>query len=89
MLTVVRKGPEDKIDKTKVLQAVNGSPIKSYGQKEVEIRINRKTYSILATIADVQQDIIGWDFITQHKLDTTDLKNSLFMTEIFNTSLLT
>ena len=69
MLTVIKKGPEDKIDKTRVLQAVNGSSIKVFGQKLIEVRVGRKTYQILATIADVQQDIIGWDFITKHKLD--------------------
>ena len=69
MLTVVKKSSEDVVDKSRVLQAVNGSTIKVYGQKEIEIRIGRKTYPILATIADVQQDIIGWDFIARHKLD--------------------
>ena len=68
MVTVIKKSKEDKIDNSKILQAVNGSPIKCYGQKEVTIRINRKAYKILATIADVDQDIIGWDFISKHKL---------------------
>ena len=44
MLTVVKKGQEDKIDKSKVLQAVNGSAIKCYGHKNIQVRINRKTY---------------------------------------------
>ena len=56
MVTVIKKSKEDKIDNSKILQAVNGSPIKCYGQKEVTIRINRKAYKILATIADVDQD---------------------------------
>ena len=30
------------------------------GQKEVKIRLGRKQYTILATVADVEQDIIGW-----------------------------
>ena len=69
MLTVIRKSPGDRIDRSKVLQAVNGSNIQVYGQKEVEFRIGRKTFSIQATVADVQQDIVGWDFISKYKLD--------------------
>ena len=34
MLTVIRKSPGDRIDRSKVLQAVNGSNIQVYGQKE-------------------------------------------------------
>ena len=69
MLTVIKKTENDVLDKSKVLQAVNGTSIKVYGQKEVEIRLGRKSYPIMATIADVQQDILGWDFIAKHKLD--------------------
>ena len=38
MISVVKKSPTDKLDSTKILQAVNGSPIKCYGQKEVQLR---------------------------------------------------
>ena len=69
MVSVVKRSQSDKIDPSKVLQAVNGSKIKCYGQKEVEIRLNRKTYTILATIADIEQDIIGWDFLSKYKFD--------------------
>ena len=68
-LTVIKKTDSDMVDESRVLQAVNGTSIKVYGQKEVQIRLGRKTYPITATIADVQQDIIGWDFIARHKLD--------------------
>ena len=68
MITVVKKGPEDKIDKNKVLQAVNGTAIQCYGHKVIQVRINRKSYEIKAVIADVEQDIIGWDFIEKHRL---------------------
>ena len=69
MITVIRKSPGDKLDETRFLQAVNGSKIKVYGQKQIQVRLGRKTYPITATIADVQQDILGWDFIDKHKLD--------------------
>ena len=68
MITVLKKGQNDKIDRNKTLQAVNGSKIDCYGQKEIKIRIGRKEYDIKAIIADVEQDIIGWDFFAKHKL---------------------
>ena len=63
MVTVIKKEKSDIEDKSKVLQAVNGSSIKCYGQRKISIRIGRKTYEILATVADIDQDIIGWDFL--------------------------
>ena len=69
MVSVIRKSEGDKIDTSKFLQAVNGSAIKCYGQKKVNIRLGRKTYDIIATIADVDQDILGWDFIVKHRLN--------------------
>ena len=74
-VTVVKKGPEDKIDESRSLKAVNGTVIKSYGQRVINIQLGRKSYPVLATVADIGQDIIGWDFIVQHKLsfDWTEL----------------
>ena len=69
MVTVIRKSPDDKIDNSRVLQAVNGSAIKCYGTKSIEIRLGRKTYSIEAVVADVSQDILGWDFLAKYKFD--------------------
>ena len=68
MITVIKKSQDDKIDKTRVLKAVNGSSIACYGQKEIEIKIGRKPYRIKAVIADTSQDIIGWDYFKKHKL---------------------
>ena len=68
MVTVIKRDKDDKIDYSKVLQAVNGSNIAVYGQKEISVRIGRKNYDIKATIADVEQDILGWDFFSKHKL---------------------
>ena len=69
MVTVIKKSKEDKRDYNKILQAVNGSKIAVYGQKEVNVRIGRKTYKIEAIVADVEQDILGWDFFDKYKLD--------------------
>ena len=69
MVTVIKKGPNDKPDPTRFLKAVNGSKIECYGHKEVEIRLNRKSYVIKAVIADVSQDILGWDFLSKYKLN--------------------
>ena len=69
MITVIKKSKEDKIDTSKILRAVNGSSIKCYGQKEIEVGLGRKVYRINATVADIDQDIIGWDFIAKYKLD--------------------
>lgn len=69
MVTVVKRSEGDKIDKNKILQAVNGSEIKCYGQKEITIQMGRKSYKIMAIIADVDQDILGWDFIEKYRLD--------------------
>ena len=69
MVTVVRKTENDKVDDSKMLQAVNGSTIKCYGQKSISVRLGRKTYDVIATVADVDQDILGWDFMSKHKLN--------------------
>ena len=68
-ISVTRKGPDDKIDPTFKLVAVNGSKIPTYGVKEIEIKMGRKTYKIPAIICDIQQDILGMDFITKYKLN--------------------
>ena len=38
-VTVIKKGPSDKIDESKCLKAVNGSLIKSYSQKVINIQL--------------------------------------------------
>ena len=69
MTTVVRVGPEDKVDPDVLLEAVDGSTFDCYGKKEIEVRINRKTYKIQAVIAKVKTAILGWDFIRKYNID--------------------
>ena len=67
-ITVTRKGPGDKPDHTFKLVAVNGSRIPTYGVKEIAVKLNRKTYLMPAVVCDIQQDILGMDFLTKYKL---------------------
>ena len=67
-ISTVKKGPEDKIDTSINLVAVNGSRIHTYGTRNLEVKINRKKYSIPAIVCDVKQDILGADFINKYKL---------------------
>ena len=68
MITATKKLPSDKEDKSLKLIAVNGSPIKTYGVRELNIKINRKQYKMPAVICDVSQDILGADFLNKYKL---------------------
>ena len=68
MISVTKKQPQDQLDTTMRLVAVNGSKIDSYGTREVVIKIGRKTYRIEAVICDVKQDILGMDFLDKYKL---------------------
>ena len=68
-ISVTKKGPDDKLDHAFKLVAVNGSKIPTYGVKEIEIKIGRKTYSMPAVVCDIQQDILGMDFLTKYKLN--------------------
>ena len=67
-ITATVRSPEDKIDPNIRLVAVNGSRINTYGTKEIEVKMNRKSYRIEAVICDIQQDILGMDFINKYKL---------------------
>ena len=61
--------PGDQVDPSMSLRAVNGQKIKCYGTKQVDIKINRKTYSIQVIKSDVRCLILGWNFIRKHRLN--------------------
>ena len=67
-LSATVRGPNDKLDESVKLVAVNGSRIPTYGSRELVIKMGRKTYKIKAIICDVKQDILGFDFVTKYKL---------------------
>ena len=68
MITAAKRNPEDKIDNTIKLIAVNGSRIPTYGVREISFNIGRKRYSMQAVVCDVKQDILGMDFLDKYKL---------------------
>ena len=61
--------PGDIPEEGKFLRAVNGSKIRTYGNKEVFVRIGRKSYKFEAIKADVETPVLGWDFVRRHRLD--------------------
>ena len=68
-VTAVIAGPEDVVDPNLALLAANGSLIECCGYKEVAFKINRKTYKMWVTVAKIQDNIIGWDFIKKFKMN--------------------
>ena len=68
MISAARRLPGDKKSESVKLVAVNGSKIETYWFRELSFKINRKTYSISAVICDINQDILGSDFIHKYKI---------------------
>ena len=68
-IIAVAAGPDDSVIPSLSLIAANGSKIECCGYKEINIRINRKTYKMVAAIAKIEDTIIGWDFIKKFKLN--------------------
>ena len=80
-ISVTKRLPGDKLDNSLRLVAVNGSKINTYGVRTIPVKINRKQYDMPAVICDVDQDILGFDFLDKYKLgfqwegiDQSDLK---------------
>ena len=69
MVSVCPPSATDKLDKSFVLEAVDGSRIPTYGSKQIQVRLGRKTFKVKFIIADVKESILGWDFISQNKLN--------------------
>ena len=68
MISTTKKKPEDKENPDLVLQAVNNSPMKTYGFREIPVKIGRKTYQIKAVVVDLDHEILGMDFINRYRL---------------------
>ena len=58
-------------DPTRHLQAVNGNRIRTFGKQVVKIHppYAKVPYHHTVTIGEIQQPILGWDFIVADKLD--------------------
>ena len=67
-VTAIPPEPGDIEDKNVQLRAVNGSKIKTYGHKNITIKIGRKSYDFKAIKAEVTKPVIGWDFMKFHRL---------------------
>ena len=67
-VSAVPPDPEDTIDPSMSLRAVNGDRINCYGTKTLDIKIGRKTYQIEVIKSDVKSPILGWNFIRKHRL---------------------
>ena len=73
--------PGDKPDPKLRLRAVNGSTLRCYGYKEIEVQINRKRYPMRVVKTDVIQPVMGWDFQKKHRLtvDWTDWGDAIIL----------
>ena len=61
--------PDDKVDPSIVLEAVDGSRMPCYGTKTLTFRIGRKTYHQQAFITNTSENILGMDFIHHYKME--------------------
>ena len=61
--------PGDKPVSNHFLKAANGSRMACFGYKDITIKIGQKDYPFKIIKAEVESPIIGWDFMSEHKLD--------------------
>ena len=59
----------DKPDPSKVLQAVNGQAVPTYGSKQIKIDLGGRTYVHTFILARISEAICGWDLMLKFKLD--------------------
>ena len=76
-VSVIPPSPNDRHHKTKLtLQAVNGSPIPTYGTRSLTLNIGlRRTFRWIFVIADIQNSILGADFLRHFAL-LVDVKHN-------------
>ena len=68
-ISVVPPVQGDQVDHSICFEAIDGTKIKTYGSKDVYVRIGRKSYKQRCYIADVKESVLGWDFIAANKLN--------------------
>ena len=63
--------PKLSVDPHKKLQAVNGSTIQTFGEEVIEIHplYAKKPYKIKVIVAQVDEPILGFNFIIAYKLN--------------------
>ena len=80
-VSCVPRGPDDKIDTSLNLKAVNGQSIPTFGTKLLKIRIGRKEYEIEAVKTDIPQTILGWNFFKKYRLGFEWKDEDLYLTD--------
>ena len=73
-VSCIPKGPNDKMDSSFKLRAVNGQCIPTFGSEVIQIRIGRKQYEIEAIKTDIPQRILGGPQIHESALVETNPK---------------
>ena len=68
-VSAIPPDPGDLPDPKMCLKAVNGTRLKSYRFKDLDIKIGRKSYKIRAVKTDVKYPILGYDFNKKHKME--------------------
>ena len=63
-------------DPGKTLVAVNGSAIKTYGQRNIKFNLGPFSFHHQFTLADVPGPVLGWEFLQKHKVDILWAKNT-------------
>ena len=82
-ISVLKRTNRDKTANDRFrLQAANGSSISTYGQRSVTLNIGlRRAFKHVFVIADVQQNILGADFLSKYNL-LVDMKNKRLIDEL-------
>ena len=68
--------PQSRPNPSQVLQAVNGQTITTYGHENIKINLGGRTYSHDFILADLDQVIVGWNFVLDFKLDLVWQENN-------------
>ena len=61
--------PNAKPDPTRLLQAVNGAKVETYGSRQVKIDLGGRTYTHTFVLASITEPILGFDFVLKFKVD--------------------
>ena len=68
-VSVCAPSPDDKIDHTLKLEAVDGSLLPCYGTKTKSFRLGRKEYHQKFFITNTSETILGMDFVKAYRMD--------------------
>ena len=71
MISVVpeRLYPHNTLDQALTLEAVDGNKIKTFGKVDIRLNFSGKTYRHKAIVANIDESILGWDFMRAKQLN--------------------